>query len=52
MAGIRRLHIDAATITPAAKPARIFLVFTFSSLRIMKTHAEPRVVPKKAAELL
>ena len=52
MAGIKRLHIDAATITPAAKPARIFLVFTFSSLRITKTHAEPRVVPKKGSRIV
>ena len=30
IAGISRLQIDAATITPAAKPVRIFSIFTFS----------------------
>ena len=44
-AGIRRLHTDAAIITPAAKPLSIFVVFTESSFFIKSTHAAPSDVP-------
>lgn len=45
--GIISDQIDAATITPLAKPNRIFSTMSFSSFFIKKTIAAPRVVPKK-----
>ena len=47
MAGISRLQIDAATITPAAKPARARCTETPSDFFIKNTQAAPSVVPKK-----
>ena len=47
MAGISKLHIDAATITPAAKPARERCTRSPRDFFIKNTQAEPSVVPKK-----
>ena len=47
MAGISRLHIDAATITPAAKPARARCTRSPRDFFIKNTQAAPSVVPKK-----
>ena len=47
MAGINRLQMDAATITPAAKPARERCTRSPRDLFIKNTQAEPSVVPKK-----
>ena len=46
IAGIKRLHTDAATITPAAKPISIRSSFLFIVPRIKNTAAEPSAVPK------
>ena len=43
--GISKDHIDAATITPAAKPSKIFSIFSFIFFRIRKTIPDPKVVP-------
>mgnify|MGYP007103708659 CR=1 FL=1 len=47
MAGISRLQIEAATITPAAKPARARRTRSPRDFFIKNTQAEPSVVPKK-----
>ena len=47
MAGISRLQMDAATITPAAKPARARCTRSPRDLFIKNTQAAPSVVPKK-----
>ncbi len=47
MAGISRLQIEAATITPAAKPASERCTKSPSDFFIKNTQAEPSVVPKK-----
>ena len=47
MAGISRLQMDAATITPAAKPARERCIKSLSVFFIKNTQAAPSVVPKK-----
>ena len=49
--GIIRLHIDAATITPAAKPVNIFWIFIFKSFFINNTQAAPKDVPKKGINI-
>ena len=51
MAGISRLQIDAATITPAAKPASARCTKSPSDLFIKNTHAEPSVVPIKGINI-
>ena len=45
MAGISKLHTDAATITPAANPVSARCTPTASVLRIKNTHAAPTAVP-------
>ena len=47
IAGINRLHIDAATITPAAKPASERCTKSPRDFFIKNTQAAPSVVPKK-----
>jgi len=47
MAGINKLQIDAATITPAAKPARARCTRSPRDLFIKNTQAAPSAVPKK-----
>ena len=47
MAGISKLQMDAATITPEAKPARDRRTKSLSDFFIKNTQAEPSVVPKK-----
>ena len=47
MAGISRLQMDAATITPAAKPARARCTKLPRDFFIKNTQAEPSAVPKK-----
>ena len=47
MAGISRLQIEAATITPAAKPARDRRTKSLSDFFIKNTQAAPSAVPKK-----
>lgn len=46
-AGINRLHMLAATITPAAKPLKPFCTFSGKSRLRKKTSAAPSVVPRK-----
>ena len=46
MAGISRLQIDAATITPPAKPVSARCTLRLSSFFIKNTHAEPSTVPR------
>ena len=45
--GIRSDHTEAATITPEAKPSRIFCSKLGISFFIKKTKADPRAVPRK-----
>ena len=45
IAGIRRLQIDAATITPPAKPVNARCTVRPSCFFIKNTHAEPAAVP-------
>ncbi len=47
MAGTIKLHMDAATITPAANPVSARRTVIPRSLRSRKTHADPAVVPIK-----
>ena len=47
MAGISRLHTDAATMTPAAKPVRLRWSRSPSARFMKKTQAAPSVVPRK-----
>ena len=51
MAGISRLQMDAATITPAAKPARDRRTKSLSDCFIKNTQAEPNVVPRKGISI-
>ena len=51
MAGISRLQIDAATITPAAKPASARCTKSPRDLFIKNTHAEPSAVPIKGIKI-
>ena len=46
MAGMSRLHTDAATITPAAKPVRERWTTSLRERRMKNTQAAPRDVPK------
>ena len=45
IAGIKRLQMDAATITPAANPASARCTCFLSVFFIKSTHAAPSVVP-------
>ena len=45
MAGIRRLQIEAATITPAANPVSARCTDLLNVVLIKNTHAAPSVVP-------
>ena len=47
MDGMSRLQTEAATITPAAKPARHRSTLELSCFFIKNTQNEPRQVPKK-----
>ena len=49
--GIKRLHTDAATITPAAKPVRIRFNVSLMDFFMKRTHADPRLVPKKGINI-
>ena len=51
IAGIRRLHTEAATITPAAKPVKARCIAAGSVLRMMNTHAAPETVPIKGSKI-
>ena len=46
-AGISRLQIEAATITPDAKPASERCTILLNDFFIKNTHAEPSAVPRK-----
>ena len=46
MAGTSRLQMEAATMTPAAKPVSARCTCRFSAFFIKNTHADPAVVPK------
>ena len=46
IAGINKLQIDAATITPLANPVSARLSISSISFFIKKTHAAPKDVPK------
>ena len=47
MAGIRRDHTEAATITPEANPSRTFCTSAGMSFFMKNTKADPSVVPRK-----
>ena len=47
IAGIRRDHTEAATITPAANPSSDFWINGFNSFFTKNTQTAPRVVPIK-----
>ena len=47
MAGIKRLQIEAAVITPEAKPVSARWMPSRSCLRMKNTQAEPSIVPAK-----
>ena len=49
MAGISRLQMDAAVMTPAAKPVRPRWIPSDKSLLRKNTHAAPKVVPRKGS---
>ena len=51
IAGISRLHTEAATITPAAKPVKMRCMASLSCLRIKNTQAAPSVVPRKGIRM-
>ena len=51
MAGISKLQMEAATITPAAKPASERCTRSSSECRIKNTHAAPKDVPKKGISM-
>lgn len=51
MAGIRRLQMEAATMTPAANPVRALCTNGFSLFFINNTQAEPSVVPRKGIRI-
>lgn len=46
MAGMSRLHTEAATITPAAKPVSERCTASLSDLFMKNTHAAPSDVPR------
>ena len=45
MAGIKSDHIEAATITPAAKPKRTLFIKGLILSFMKKTQADPKTVP-------
>ena len=47
MAGSSRLQMEAATMTPAAKPVRARWTSELKVFRMKKTQAAPKVVPAK-----
>ena len=51
IAGISRLQIDAATITPAAKPASERCTKSPSDFFIKNTHAAPSIVPRNGISI-
>ena len=51
MAGISRLQMEAATITPAAKPVRIFCTRGLRDFFIKNTQAAPREVPRNGSKI-
>ena len=51
MAGISRLHTEAATMTPAAKPVRARCKDSLKVFFRKNTHAAPRVVPRKGIKI-
>ena len=51
MAGIIRLQIDAATITPAANPVKILCMLRLILPLRKKTQAAPAVVPRKGMRI-
>ena len=51
MAGISKLHTEAATITPAAKPVRDRCTLSLRAFFMKNTHAAPRDVPKNGINM-
>ena len=51
IAGIKRLQIDAATITPAANPVSIRCSRSPISFFIKNTHAAPNDVPRNGINI-
>ena len=51
MEGMRRLHMEAAVMTPAAKPVRARRRLVRRVPFIRKTQAEPKVVPRKGRRM-
>ena len=51
MLGSSSDHTLAATITPLAKPSRVFCSRSGISLRMKKTKADPSIVPAKGSSI-
>ena len=51
MAGISRLHTDAATMTPAAKPVRDRCTRSLRDFFMKKTQAAPKDVPRNGIRI-
>jgi len=51
MAGINKLHTEAATITPAAKPVRLRCTRSLSDFFMKNTHAAPSEVPRNGINM-
>ena len=51
MAGISKLHTDAATITPAAKPVRARWMPSLRDFFKKNTQPAPRLVPRKGINI-
>ena len=51
MAGISRLHTEAATITPAAKPVSERCTASLSDFFMKNTHAAPSDVPRNGIKM-
>ena len=51
IAGISRLQTEAATITPAANPVRARCTVLLSCLRIKRTQAAPKDVPRNGIRM-
>ena len=51
MAGISKLHTDAATMTPAAKPVRARWMPSLRDFFKKNTQPAPRLVPRKGIKI-
>ena len=51
IAGINRLQMDAATMTPAAKPVSARWMLSLSAFLMKNTHAAPSDVPRNGIRI-